>query len=102
MYSVQDEYFGIISASVCEICILEWVDQRVCFLDDVLFHYSLHSFHHEGGEGHRSEVIQYFGAILLRDGDDCGVFPHLGNCTAVEGSLEEGLEHFSSLFGTVP
>ena len=65
VYSVQDEYFGIINASARAICKLEWVDQRVCFSDDVLFYNSLHCFHHEGGEGHRSEVVEYFVLLLL-------------------------------------
>ena len=64
-------------------------------MDDMLFNNSLQSFHHGGGEGHRSKVIEYFGGTLLSDGDDCGMFPHLGNSTAVEGFSEEDLELFS-------
>lgn len=59
-YSVQDEYFAIISASALTICELEWIDQRVCFFDDVLFKNPLHIVYHGGGESHRCEVVEIF------------------------------------------
>ncbi len=86
--AVYNECFCIINASACAISKLKWVHQGVCCSDDVLFYDPLHGFHHEGGESHRSKVIQSFWIAFLGDGDHCGMFPQLGDGAAVHGALE--------------
>ena len=39
------------------------------------------------------QVVQSFGAALLGDWDDSGVFPQLGACADVGGALEQDVKH---------